>query len=85
MVQYAERVWGVSSSLSKDEKIDIAINKTIEFFEKVGNPTKLSTYNFGSENFDKVIASLKANGMTTLGEHGDISLDDVNKILEMSL
>ena len=85
MVQYAERVWGVSSSLSKDEKIDIAINKTIEFFEKVGNPTKLSTYNFGSENFDKVIASLKANGMTTLGEHGGISLDDVNKILEMSL
>jgi NADP-dependent alcohol dehydrogenase len=85
MVQYAERVWGVSSSLSKDEKIDIAINKTIEFLEKVGNPTKLSTYNFGSENFDKVITSLKANGMTTLGEHGDISLDDVNKILEMSL
>ncbi|MGQ4005219.1 iron-containing alcohol dehydrogenase [Francisellaceae bacterium CB300] len=85
IAQYAERVWGVSSSLSKDEKIDIAINKTIEFFEKVGNPTKLSTYNFGSENFDKVIASLQANGMTALGEHGDISLDDVRKILEMSL
>ena len=85
IVQYAERVWGISSSLSKDERIDLAIVKTIEFFEKVGNPTKLSTYGFGSEHFDKVVSSLEANGMTALGEHDDISLGDVRKILEMSL
>ena len=85
IAQYAERVWGVSSSLSKDEKIDAAITKTIEFFEKVGSHTKLKGYGFGSEHFAKVIASLEANGMTALGEHSDISLDDVSKILEMSL
>ena len=51
----------------------------------MGNPTKLSTYGFGSEHFDKVVSSLEANGMTALGEHDDISLGDVRKILEMSL
>ena len=76
---------GVSNLLSKDEKIDLAITKTVEFFEKVGNPTKLKGYNFGSEHFNKVVKSLEANGMTVLGEHGDVSLDDIQKILEMSL
>lgn len=85
IAQYAERVLGVSSSLSKDEKIDLAIIKTIEFFEKVGNPTKLSSYKFGSEHFDKVISSLEANGMVALGENQDITLQDSRQILEMSL
>lgn len=85
IAQYAERVWGVSSSLTKDEKIDIAIAKTVDFFEKVGNPTKLSSYSFGSEYFDKIIASLETNNMTGLGENQDISLQDSRKILEMSL
>lgn len=85
IAQYAERVLGVSSSLSKAEKIDLAISKTIDFFEKVGNPTKLGSYKFGSENFDKVIDSLESNGMTALGENQDITLQDSRKILEMSL
>ncbi|AIT08733.1 aldehyde reductase [Candidatus Francisella endociliophora] len=85
IAQYAERVLGVSSSLSKDEKIDLAIIKTVEFFEKVGNPTKLSSYKFGSEHFDKVINSLETNGMVALGENQDITLQDSRQILEMSL
>jgi NADP-dependent alcohol dehydrogenase len=85
IAQYAERVWGVSSSLSKDEKIDIAIKKTEEFFEKVGNPTKLKSYSFGAEHFDEIISSLKSNGMNALGEHQDIDLKASRQILEMSL
>ena len=51
---------GVSNLLSKDEKIDLAITKTVEFFEKVGNATKLKGYNFGSEHFDKVVKKFRS-------------------------
>lgn len=85
LVQYAERVWGVPRSVRKDEKIDIAIIKTVEFFERIGNSTKLSSYDFGTEHFDKIIKSLEANGMNALGEHQDITLEDTRQILEMSL
>ncbi|ASG68048.1 NADH-dependent alcohol dehydrogenase [Francisella halioticida] len=85
IAQYAERVWGVPRSVSKDEKIDIAIIKTVEFFEKMGNPTRLVSYNFNSDQFDKIVKSLETNGMNALGEHQDITLEDTRKILEMSL
>ncbi|MED7818875.1 MULTISPECIES: iron-containing alcohol dehydrogenase [unclassified Francisella] len=85
IAQYAERVWGVPRSVRKDEKIDIAIIKTVEFFERIGNATKLSSYDFGTEHFDKIIKSLETNGMNALGEHQDITLADTRQILEMSL
>ena len=85
IAQYAERVWGVPKSVSKNEKIDIAIIKTVEFFERVGNSTKLSFYGLGSEHFDKVIKSFETNKMSALGEHQDITFEDIRKILEMSL
>jgi NADP-dependent alcohol dehydrogenase len=54
------------------------------FFETMGNPTKISAYQLSRDKFATIISSLKDNGLTTLGEHADITPEDSLKILEMS-
>ncbi len=85
IAQYAQRVLGVDKELSQERQIDIAIEKTIEFFESVGNPTKLSAYAFDGRYFDDIIKNLEDTGVSAMGEHQDIKLSDIRKILEMSL
>jgi len=84
LIQYAERVWQVDKNVSDDVKIKLAIDKTRAFFETMGNPTKISAYQLSRDKFATIISSLKDNGLTTLGEHADITPEDSLKILEMS-
>lgn len=81
LVQYAERVWGITSG-SDDEKIDLAIEKTRAFFESLGVKTRLSDYGVKAEQIADVIAQLEAHGMTALSETGKITLEVSRKILE---
>ena len=80
LLQYAERVWGITEG-SEDARIEKAILKTEEFFHSLGVPTKLSDYNLGEELIEKVLVSLENHGMTALSEHGDVTLDVSKKIL----
>lgn len=80
LLQYAERVWGITEG-SKDVRIEKAILKTEEFFHSLDIPTKLSDYNLGEELIEKVLVSLENHGMTALSEHGDVTLDVSRKIL----
>ena len=41
--------------------------------------------NTGAADIDKLIANLERNGMTALGEHGDIDLAKARQILELAL
>ncbi len=85
LIQYAERVWQIDKNLSIEQKINLAITKTINFFEQIGNPVKISAYNLTeSTNINQIIANLQAKNYTALGENQDIKLTDVRKILEMS-
>ena len=84
LVQYAERVWNIKDG-SDAEKIDRAITKTREFFESLGIKTRLSQYGIGADKIPVVIGQLKAHGMTALSETGDLTLDIVEKILELSI
>jgi NADP-dependent alcohol dehydrogenase len=84
LLQYAERVWHIESG-SEDEKIDLAIQKTREFFESLGVKTRLSQYGVGADKIPVVIEQLKAHGMTALSETGDLTLDISQKILERAL
>ena len=43
ILQYAARVWNIDSG-SEDERIDLAIQKTRDFFESLGVKTRLSEY-----------------------------------------
>ena len=81
LLQYAERVWHIESG-SKEEKVDLSIQKTREFFESLGVKTRLSQYGVGADKIPVVIEQLKAHGMTTLSETQDITLAISQKILE---
>jgi len=84
LVQYAERVWNIENG-NEDEKIDLAIQKTREFFESLGVKTHLSDYGVEADKIQVVVDQLKAHGMTALSETGDLTLDISKKILEKSM
>jgi len=81
LLQYAERVWNITTG-SADEKIDLAIEKTVCFFESLGIKTKLSQYGVAFEQIADIVAQLEAHSMTKLGETGAITLEVSRKILE---
>lgn len=86
LLQYAERVWGIKGE-SEDETISIAINKTRDYFERVGVPTRLSSYGLGKENIHKVVETLEPLEalQIKLGENGTLTLDKVKRVLELAL
>jgi NADP-dependent alcohol dehydrogenase len=81
ILQYAERVWNITSG-SDDERIDLAIQKTRDFFESLGIKTRLSQYGVSADRIKDVVENLKAHGLTALSETGDITLEVSRKILE---
>lgn len=84
ILQYGERVWKITEGTT-NQKIDAIIKKTVDFFESVGIKTKLSDYGIGEEIIPKVIQRFKKRGIKAIGERGDLTLDDIAKILEMQL
>ncbi|MDI3478875.1 MAG: NADP-dependent alcohol dehydrogenase [Thermoanaerobacterium sp.] len=84
LLQYAERVWHIESG-SEEEKIDLAIQKTREFFESLGVKTHLSQYGVGADKIPVIVEQLKAHGWTALSETQDLTLDISQKILERAL
>lgn len=84
LLQYAERVWQIRHG-DEEKRIDAAIQRTREFFESVGIPTRLSEYGIGSEAIPAIVSQLKEHGATALGEHNDITLEVAAAILERCL
>lgn len=84
LLQFGQRVFNISSG-TEDEVIDKTIKATQDFFEHMGVKTRLSDYNLAAADIDKLIANLERNGMTKLGEHGDIDLTKARQILTLAL
>ncbi len=84
LLQYAQRVWGITEG-GEEEKIDLAIAKTEEFFASLGVKTRLSDHNIGEEGIDKIVKSLEKHGMTALSETGDVTPDISREILRAAL
>ncbi|GEP49925.1 NADH-dependent alcohol dehydrogenase [Flavobacterium noncentrifugens] len=84
LAQYGERVWHVSGN-TIDEKANQAIEKTVEFFHKMGMNTKLSEY---TENYEDTAAFIvnrfSERGWKGLGEKQNITLEKVKEIVELS-
>jgi len=83
LLQYAERVWHINKG-SEKEKIDLAIEKTREFFESLGVKTRLSEYGVGADKIPLLVEQLKIHGMVNLSETEDQTLDISQKILEQA-
>ena len=85
LVQYAERVWDVTSG-DDDMKIKLAIEYTAGFFESMGIPSKLNKYeDVRSSTPREVAMRLESRGSLPLGERRDIDAERVEAILEQSL
>lgn len=84
LLQYASRVWNITEG-TEDERVNLAIAKTREFFESLGIKTHLSDYGVGEDKIESVIASLTKNERTALSETGDLTLDVSREILKKAL
>lgn len=84
LAQYAERVWNITEG-TKKEKAMAGIKKTTEFFQSLGIKTKLSEYTEAYDGTAQVISKrFTDRSWNGLGEHGKLSPQDVEKIVEMS-
>lgn len=81
LLQYAERVWNLRDG-SEEGRIDGAIEATRGFFERMGVPTRMSDYQLDGSSIPALVEKLKAHGMTSLGEHKDITLADSQRVYE---
>lgn len=84
LLQLAERVFNITSG-ADEERIDMAIQKTEEFFILMGNPTKLSAYGLSEKDIPAVKDKLVQHGMLKMGEHKDITPEDAVEILKLAL
>ncbi|PQA44690.1 iron-containing alcohol dehydrogenase [Amnimonas aquatica] len=90
LLQYAERVWGLTPAADEtraggDARIDAAIARTRDFFERMQVPTRLSAYGIGTEALDHLLAQLQAHGMVKLGERQEVTPEVSRRVLEACL
>jgi NADP-dependent alcohol dehydrogenase len=83
LIQFGRRVWQLSGT-DEEQLIDATIQATKQFFEKMGTPTTLTGYGVARDSIPKLIANLEKHNCVKLGEHGDITLEDSRKILELA-
>jgi len=81
---YGARVLA-SARAARPNAFQQTIDKTVEFFESLGIPTRLSAYGAGEEVIPRVVANLKANRRLRMGEKLDITPDEAGKILTRAL
>ncbi len=84
LLQYAERVWHIEQG-GEEERIDLAIRKTREFFESLGVKTRLSQHGVTADKIPAVIEQLKAHGLVALSETRDVTLEISREILEKAM
>ncbi|MEG0343588.1 MAG: iron-containing alcohol dehydrogenase [Acinetobacter sp.] len=84
LLQYAERVWHIVDG-DEEQRIDMAIARTRDFFESLGLPTHLADYQLGAQDIELIIKQLEVHNLTQLGEHKSVSLEMSQRILEASL
>jgi len=82
LIQYAQRVWNLSGS--EEELIEGAIQKTVDFYQSLGIPTKGSEYGIGEATIKEISKRFKERG-GAYGEHGDIDHNAAAEILRMSV
>lgn len=80
ILQLGKRVWGITEG-NTDERIDKTIQKTKEFFESVGIPTKLPDYRVSTDTIDKICDRFKKRGFK-IGEKANLGPDEIRLILE---
>lgn len=84
LLQYADRVWNLVDG-SEDQRIDMAIELTENFFAEMNMPTRLSHVDLDASHIDSILDKLKQHGMVALGEQREVTPEISRVILEMAL
>ena len=85
LLQYADHVLGIKEANDDDQSATLAIEKTRAFFESMGVPTRFSAYGLDATAIPAIVEKLRQHGRLKLGEHGDITPDDVTQLLQLAL
>lgn len=80
LLQLGERVWGINQG-STEERIDQTIQKTVDFFESMGIPTRLPDYEVSTDTIDTICNRFLKRGYK-VGEKADIGPSEIRMILE---
>lgn len=83
IMQYGKRIWGITGG-TDDERIDLTIQKTVEFFESLGMPTTLAAYGVSEQIIERIENRFRERG-TKLGEKADIDYAETGEILRSRL
>ena len=83
LAQLARRTWHVTSG-DEASQARAGIEKTEAFFHSVGMPTRLGDYGIDKAGIDKVVERFTKR-KALLGEHQNISAQEVGEILESRL
>lgn len=84
LLQYADHVLGIQEA-NDDQSVTLAIEKTRAFFESMGVATRFSAYGLDATAIPAIVEKLRQHGRLKLGEHGDITPDDVTQLLQLAL
>ncbi|MCD8044864.1 MAG: iron-containing alcohol dehydrogenase [Tannerellaceae bacterium] len=79
IIQYGERVWGITGG-TRDERINQAITKTDQFFRSLGLTTRLSEENIGTDTINEIERRFNERG-AAFGENQTVNGKIAKKIL----
>lgn len=83
-VQYAARVWGVSTEGKSDKEAALeGIQSTRDFFTRIGAESRLADFGIGSDKLDRMAEEAVRYG--AIGSFKRLEKQDVRAILELSL
>jgi len=71
ILQFGERVWGITAG-SREQRIDLAIEKTENFFRSIGLSTRLHEENIDNDTIDEIERRFNKRGMAC-GENADVT------------
>jgi NADP-dependent alcohol dehydrogenase len=83
LLQYAQRVWNIRLG-DPGKVMDMAIEKTREFFHTMELKTRLSDYEIPWEGIEALVSQLKEHGMVGLGEKQNVTPDIARRVLELA-
>lgn len=80
ILQYGERIWGVTSGVPS-VRVSLTIEKTEEFFRNLGLKTRLDEAGIGDDAIEEIVRRFNERG-AAYGEDGDVTGEVARRILQ---
>ena len=84
LVQYAERVFDITEG-TNDEKVDAAIQKTVDFLKRIDMPTTITEIGVEEKDIDFLVDQLVKHEKINISEHHNQTAEIHREIYEAAL